>query len=143
MIISPPYVLERRELRFSSRGAACSLLLHHVAVAFCSQIRHGALHNNVRMTWGKAFLPWAPSPQDALAWALEINHRFALDGGDPCSYSGVLWCFGGFDSPKASGNTPISGSIRQRPTAKHARQASRYGELVGAAYSRPTLHPSG
>lgn len=26
----------------------------------------GELHNNVRMTWGKAFLQWAPSPEAAL-----------------------------------------------------------------------------
>jgi deoxyribodipyrimidine photolyase len=30
---------------------------------------NGELHNNVRMTWGKAFLAWAPSPQAALRWA--------------------------------------------------------------------------
>ena len=63
-------------------------------------VRHGELHNNLRMTWGKAFLSWAPSPGSALAWALELNHKYALDGGDPCSYGGVLWCFGGFDGPK-------------------------------------------
>jgi deoxyribodipyrimidine photolyase len=54
----------------------------------------GELHNNVRMTWGKALLPWAASPQQALAAALHLNHKYALDGCDPCSYSGVLWCFG-------------------------------------------------
>jgi deoxyribodipyrimidine photo-lyase len=54
----------------------------------------GELHNNVRMTWGKAPLGWAPSPAAALAWTLHLNHKFALDGCDPCSYAGVLWCFG-------------------------------------------------
>jgi deoxyribodipyrimidine photolyase len=29
-------------------------------------VKTGELHNNVRMTWGKAFLAWAPSPQAAL-----------------------------------------------------------------------------
>jgi hypothetical protein len=26
--------------------------------------------------------------------ALHCNHKWALDGGDPASYAGVLWCFG-------------------------------------------------
>ena len=26
--------------------------------------------------------------------------RFALDGCDPASYSGILWCFGKHDTPK-------------------------------------------
>ena len=51
----------------------------------------GELHNNVRMTWGKAFLSWSPSPEEALARALHNNHKFALDGCDPCSYGGILW----------------------------------------------------
>lgn len=31
--------------------------------------------------------------------ALHCNHRWALDGCDPASYAGVLWCFGGCSSP--------------------------------------------
>lgn len=45
----------------------------------------------MRMTWGKALLPWTKSPADALTATLHLNHRFALDGCDPCSYGGVLW----------------------------------------------------
>ena len=33
----------------------------------------------------QAFLKWAPDPAQALQWALELNHRYALDGADPCS----------------------------------------------------------
>ena len=46
----------------------------------------------MRMTWGKALLPWTKDPAAALEAALHLNHRFALDGCDPCSYGGVLWC---------------------------------------------------
>ena len=60
----------------------------------------GELHNNVRMTWGKALLPWVSSPEGALKMAVHLNHKFALDGCNPCSYSGILWCFGQFDAPK-------------------------------------------
>eukprot|EP00198_Chlamydomonas_reinhardtii_P013115 XP_001702452.1 CPD photolyase type II [Chlamydomonas reinhardtii] len=66
---------------------------------------HGELHNNVRMTWGKAPLAW-----------------FALDGCDPASYGGVLWCFGLFDGPKDPASTPITGTLRRRPTSSHARR---------------------
>lgn len=48
--------------------------------------------------------------------------QFALDGCDPCSYGGVLWCFGLFDSPKSSDSTPVSGVLATRPTSRHARR---------------------
>ncbi len=84
--------------------------------------RAGELHNNVRMTWGKALLAWTASPFLALHTALHLNHLFALDGCDPASYSGVLWCLGLFDSPKSSESTPITGSLATRPTSTHARR---------------------
>ena len=62
----------------------------HVADA-TEHARAGELHNNSRMTWGKAFIGWAP-PADALAALIRCNHRFALDGCGPCSYGGILWC---------------------------------------------------
>jgi deoxyribodipyrimidine photolyase len=62
-----------------------------------SLLVHGELHNNVRMTWGKAFLSWARHPQDALDLMIDLNHRFALDGNDPNSYGGLLWCLGLLD----------------------------------------------
>ena len=56
------------------------------------------LHNNLRMTWGKQLVQWAPTPQQAHRWAIDLNHRYALDDGrDPSSYGGLLWCFGQFD----------------------------------------------
>lgn len=42
---------------------------------------HGELHNNVRMTWGKAPLAWCASPQEALSAVLHLNHRYAGRGG--------------------------------------------------------------
>ena len=83
-----------------------------------SLIKHGELHNNVRMTWGKAFLGWAPSPAAAMQLTMDLNHRYALDGRDPCSYGGVLWCFGLFDRPfQPAGN--VFGSVRDRPCKNH------------------------
>ena len=59
-------------------------------VAQRSLLKHGELHNNVRMTWGKAFIGWTESPSDALRLALDLNHRYALDGQDPASYDRIL-----------------------------------------------------
>ena len=82
-------------------------------------LRHGSMHNNVRMTWGKAFAGWREDPQEAMRLALEMNDRFALDGRDPSSIAGVQWCFGLFD--RAFGPPdPVMGKIRKRPTAIHA-----------------------
>lgn len=80
---------------------------------------HGELHNNVRMTWGKAIVNWTPTAAEALRMMVDLNHRYALDGRDPASYGGLLWCLGQFDRPH---NPPQSvfGTIRTRPTAEHA-----------------------
>ncbi len=84
-----------------------------------SLIRHGELHNNLRMTWGKAILQWTHSPSDALRIMIDLNHRFALDGSDPNSYGGLLWCLGLFDRPFTPPK-PIIGTTRPRPAATHA-----------------------
>lgn len=39
-------------------------------------------------------LPPAPALAPCHRAALHCNHRWALDGCDPASYAGVLWCFG-------------------------------------------------
>ncbi len=82
---------------------------------------HGELHNNVRMTWGKAVLRWTRSPQDALRLLIDLNHRYALDGSDPSSYGGLLWCLGLFDRPFQP-EKPILGAVRPRSTAGHAKR---------------------
>ncbi|KAJ1444560.1 DNA photolyase, FAD-binding/Cryptochrome [Pelagophyceae sp. CCMP2097] len=102
-------------------------------------LRHGELHNNLRMTWGKAVLAWAPTPRLALEWLLRLNDRYALDGSDPNSYAGVLWCLGGFDGPKAVATTAVTGSIRPRSTSKHKGILARYAALVDGNYPEPRL----
>jgi photolyase PhrII len=100
-----------------------------------SLLIHGELHNNVRMTWGKALPHWSRSPEEALARLLDLNHRFALDGRDPSSYGGLLWCLGQFDRPFHPPR-PILGTVRPRSTADHARR------LDVEAYSRRTSRPA-
>ena len=86
-----------------------------------SLLFHGELHNNVRMTWGKAILQWTKTPQQALDVMIRLNHRYALDGSDPNSYGGLLWCLGLFDRPFPP-EKPIYGTIRTRPTEHQVRR---------------------
>jgi len=86
-----------------------------------SLLVQGELHNNVRMTWGKAFLSWTESPQQALQLLVDLNHRYALDGRDPSSYGGILWCLGQFDRPFEP-EQPVLGTVRPRPVREHARR---------------------
>jgi photolyase PhrII len=86
-----------------------------------SLLIHGELHNNLRMTWGKALLSWTHTPDDALRLMIALNHRYALDGSDPNSYGGILWCLGLFDRPFTPPK-PVIGTLRPRPTSDHARR---------------------
>ncbi len=74
-------------------------------------VREGKIHNYLRMLWGKKILEWTRSPEDALAVMIELNNKYALDGRDPNSYSGIFWVLGRYD--RAWGpERPIFGKIR-------------------------------
>jgi deoxyribodipyrimidine photo-lyase len=70
----------------------------------------GQMHNVVRMLWGKSAITWTETYEQALAWLLHLNDKYALDGRDPNSYAGIQWCFGKFDRPFAS--RAVWGTIR-------------------------------
>jgi deoxyribodipyrimidine photo-lyase len=74
-------------------------------------IREGRMHNYLRMLWGKKILEWTKDPREALAVMIELNNRYALDGRDPNSYSGIFWCLGRYDRPWFP-ERPIFGNIR-------------------------------
>lgn len=59
----------------------------------------GKIHGYYRMYWGKKIIEWSPSPQDALRTMIEIHDRYAIDGRDPNTIVGILWCFGLHDRP--------------------------------------------
>ena len=82
---------------------------------------HGELHNNVRMTWGKAIPGWSATADVALDRLIDLNHRYALDGRDPASFGGLLWCLGQFDRP-FSPEVPVLGTVRPRDTEEHRRR---------------------
>jgi photolyase PhrII len=98
-------------------------------------VAHGELHNNVRMTWGKAVLGWSESAEQARARLVDLNHRYALDGRDPASYGGLYWCLGLFDRA-FSPELPVTGTLRPRPTSVHAQR------LPPAAYAARALRPT-
>jgi len=71
----------------------------------------GTMHNYLRMLWGKKILHWTSSPREALNVLIELNNRYAIDGRDPNSYSGIFWTLGRYD--RAWGPTrPIFGNVR-------------------------------
>lgn len=86
-------------------------------------VREGRIHNYLRMLWGKKILEWSASPREALEIMFELNNRFALDGRDPNSDSGVFWILGRYD--RAWGpERPIFGKVRfmsSRNTAAKVR----------------------
>jgi deoxyribodipyrimidine photo-lyase len=96
-------------------------------------VREGRIHNYLRMLWGKKILQWARSPEDALEAMIELNNRYALDGRDPNSYSGISWVLGRFDRPWAP-ERPIFGKIRYMSSENTARKLKvkeyirRYGD---------------
>jgi deoxyribodipyrimidine photo-lyase len=59
----------------------------------------GKIHGYYRMYWGKKIIEWSRRPEEALATAIYLNDRYALDGRDPNSYANILWCFGLHDRP--------------------------------------------
>jgi len=74
-------------------------------------VQTGRMHNYLRMLWGKKILEWSPSPMEALENMIHLNNKYALDGRDPNSYSGIFWVLGRFD--RAWGpERPIFGKIR-------------------------------
>ncbi len=90
------------------------------------------------MTWSKKLIEWTRSPEEGLALAEELNHRYALDGRDPSSYGGILWCFGQLDRPFPP-ERPVYGLVRPRPTGENAKKLGleRYGRVVNRSRGNP------
>ena len=84
-------------------------------------VQSGRMHNYLRMLWGKKVLEWTKSPHEALAILFELNNRYALDGRDPNSTSGITWVLGRFDRPWAP-KRPVFGSIRWMSSQNTARK---------------------
>ncbi len=84
-------------------------------------VRHGWMHNYLRMYWAKKILEWTPDAATAVKHAIYLNDRYFLDGRDPNGYAGVAWAMvGKFD--RAWGERPIFGKIRYMSGASTGRK---------------------
>jgi deoxyribodipyrimidine photo-lyase len=86
-------------------------------------VREGRIHNYLRMLWGKKILQWTASPREALAVMIELNNKYALDGRNPNSYTGIFWVLGRYDRPWAP-ERPVFGVIRYMTSENTARKVS-------------------
>lgn len=102
----------------------------------CAQtqlLREGTIHNYLRMLWGKKILEWSRGPEEALDIMIQLNNKYALDGRDPNSYTGIFWVLGRYDRPWAP-ERPVFGRIRFMSSASTMRKIrladylARYGE---------------
>ena len=87
----------------------------------------GRIHNYLRMLWGKKILEWSASPQAAVEIMIDLNDKYALDGRDPNSYSGIFWTLGRYD--RAWGERPIFGKVRYM-SSQNTRRKLRLQEYL-------------
>lgn len=81
----------------------------------------GRMHNYLRMLWGKKILEWTRNAREALDVMVELNNKFALDGRNPNSYSGIFWVLGRYD--RAWGpERKVFGKIRYMSSDNTARK---------------------
>lgn len=103
----------------------------------------GRIHSYLRMLWGKAILAWTEHPAEALEMMGYLNNRWALDGRDPNSWSGIFWCLGRYDRPWGP-ERPIYGKVRYMTSKNTARKMkvdgyiAQYGNQSGQASLFPT-----
>ena len=95
-------------------------------------VTEGRIHGYLRMLWGKKILEWSESPEAAFDLMVELNNKYALDGRDPNSYSGVAWVLGRYDRPWGP-ERPVFGKVRYMSSENTARKVGvrRYLERYG------------
>jgi deoxyribodipyrimidine photo-lyase len=88
-------------------------------------VEEGVMPGYLRMLWGKKILEWAESPREAFRIMIELNNRYALDGRDPNSYSGIAWVMGRFD--RGWPERPVYGKVRSMSSASARRKLDLEG----------------
>jgi deoxyribodipyrimidine photo-lyase len=84
-------------------------------------LQEGRIHNYLRMLWGKKIIEWSRTPEKALEIMVKLNNKYALDGRDPNSYSGIFWCLGRYDRP-CGPERPVFGTVRYMSSENTARK---------------------
>lgn len=98
-------------------------------------VSEGRMHNYLRMLWGKKVLEWSSTPREAVERLIVLNDRYALDGRDPNSYSGIFWVFGRYD--RAWGpERPIYGTVRYMSSDNTAKKLKLKSYLARWSGSR-------
>jgi deoxyribodipyrimidine photo-lyase len=88
----------------------------------------GRMQNYLRMLWGKKVIEWTAAPDEAYRILEHLNNKYALDGRDPNSYTGILWCFGLFDRPWVP-ERQIFGTVRYMSSENTGRKFKLMGYL--------------
>ena len=91
-------------------------------------VKEGRMHNYLRMLWAKKVLHWTKTPQDAVCILEELNNKYALDGRDPNSYSGIMWTLGRFD--RAWTERTVFGKIRYMTSESTKRKMKLKNYLI-------------
>jgi deoxyribodipyrimidine photo-lyase len=96
----------------------------------------GAMHNYVRMLWGKNVIAWSESYEIAFETLVHLNNKYCLDGRDPNSYAGILWCFGKHDRPWM--DRPVFGTIRYMTSGSTGKKfdSKKYIEWTKTLHKR-------
>ena len=95
----------------------------------------GIIHNYLRMLWGKKILEWTEHPRAALRVMVDLNDRYAIDGRDPNSVSGIFWVLGRFD--RGWPERDVYGKVRSmssdatRRKVRLSRYLERWGKPAG------------
>jgi deoxyribodipyrimidine photo-lyase len=97
----------------------------------------GRIHNYLRMLWGEKILHWSESPRAALDVMFGLNDRYALDGRDPSSISGITWVLGRHDRPWGP-EREVFGKVRFISSANTRRKlrVDAYAERWNGAVAR-------
>jgi deoxyribodipyrimidine photo-lyase len=96
----------------------------------------GRMHNYLRMLWAKKVLEWTATPAEAYRVLEHLNNKYAIDGRDPNSYTGILWCFGLFDRPWPP-ERRVFGTIRYMSSENTARKFKLNGYYEYVRRLRP------
>jgi deoxyribodipyrimidine photo-lyase len=99
-------------------------------------VGEGIIHNYLRMLWGKKILEWSAHPREAFETMIELNNRYALDGRDPNSYSGIAWVMGRFD--RGWPERAIFGKVRSM-TSDSTRRKVRLDTYLARWGEQPSL----
>ncbi|MBM9591500.1 deoxyribodipyrimidine photolyase [Leptospira sp. 201903075] len=103
-------------------------------------VKTGRMHNYMRMLWGKKVIEWTNTFEEAFSILEHLNNKYAYDGRNPNSYTGILWCFGLFDRPwfperNVFGNVRFMSSDSTKKKFKMKSYLEYIGELSGTSDS--------